>query len=161
MAKQLYSSLQIYRYTLKQNNIGLKYHPFQISVVSDCIVKRLGDLPFDLRSSTCGTFMIDSLPYILLCFDWDEERKCRSLTRRKDGALSDIKDFAFDSEFQIDKIGIPDSTHDHYRATIANYQVFPLILGGVFNNKLEMLDIMENPLRWIEYDGTDYRYSNR
>ena len=130
-------------------------------MVSECTVKRLGDLPFDFDVGTCGTFMIDSLPTILLCFDWNEGRKCRSLTRRNDGELSDITDFAFHSEFQIDKIGIPDSTHNHYRATIANYQGFPLILGDWFNNKLEMLNIMENPPSWIEYDGTDYPYSNR
>ena len=108
--------------------------------------------------------MIANLPTILLCFDWNEEKKCRSLTRRNDGALSDVKDFAFDSEFQIDKIVIPDSTHNHERTTIANYQGFPLILGGGSfvegSNKLEMLNIMENPPRWVEYEGTDYPYSN-
>ena len=108
----------------------MKYHPFQISVISDCTLKRLGDLPFDFAAGTCGTFMIASLPTILLCFDYYEERKCRLLTRKNDGTLTDINDFAFDSEFQIDEIVIPDSTHDHYQATIANYQGFPLILGG-------------------------------
>ena len=127
-------------------------------MVSDCTVKRLGDLPFDFQDGTCGTFMIDSLPTILLCFDVNEKRKCRSLTRRNDGVWSDIKDFA--SEFQIDKIVIPDSTYDHWSATIANYQGFPLILGGRENNKLEMLNIMENPPRWIGYEETDYKYSN-
>ena len=106
----------------------MKYHLLKISVVSECTVKRLGKLPFDFRSGMCGKFMIDNLPTILLCYD-DEDRKCRSLTRRKDGALSYIEDFAFDSEFQIDKIVIPDSTHDHYPTTMANYQGFPLILG--------------------------------
>ena len=123
-------------------------------------MKRLGDLPFD-QSGTCGTFMIGSLPTILLCFNWNEERKCRSMTRRNDGALTDIKDFAFDSEFQIDKIVIPDSTHNHYGGTIANYRGFPLILGDKRNNKLEMLNTMENPPRWIEYVGTDYPYLSR
>ena len=129
-------------------------------MVSDCTVKRLGDLPFDFKSGTCGTFMIGSLPTILLCFDRNEKRKCRSMTRRNDGALTDIKDFAFDSEFQIDKIVIPDSTHNHYGGTIANYQAFPLILGGSNNNKLEILNTMENPSRWVEYEGTNYPYSN-
>ena len=101
--------------------------------------------------------MIDSLPTILLCFDWYEERKCRSLTKRNDGALDDISDFVFDSEFEIDRIAIPDSTHQHYWATMANYQGFPLILGR--KNKLEMLNTMENTPSWIE--GTDYPYSNR
>ena len=140
--------------------MSLKYHPFQISVVSDCTVKRLGDLPFDFKSGTCGTFMIGSLPTILLCFDRNERRKCRSMTRRNDGKLSVIKDFDFDSEFQLDGIVILDSTHDHWLATIANYQGFPLILGGEITNKLEMLNTVENPPRWIEYEGTDYPYSN-
>ena len=135
------------------------YHLFQISVVSECTLKRLGDLLYDFAGGTCGTFIIGSVPTLLLCFDVEEERKCRSLTRRKDDVLSDAKYFIFDSEFQIDIIGIPDSTYDHYDATIANYQGFPLILGG-YNNKLEMLNTMENPPRWIEYEGTDYRYSN-
>ena len=104
--------------------------------------------------------MIESLPTILLCFDWNGRKKCRSLTRKNDGALSDINDFAFDSEFQIDEIVIPDSTHDHYGARIANYQGFPLILGGFYNNKLERLNTMENPPRWVEYEGTDYPYLN-
>ena len=130
-------------------------------MVSECTVKGLGDLSFDFEDGTCGTFMIDSLPIILLCFDWYEKRKCRSLTRRNDRTLGDIEVFAFDSEFQIDSMVIPDSTHDHWLATIANYQGFPLILGGSRNNKLEMLNVMENPPRWIEYEETDYPYSNK
>ena len=135
-------------------------------MVSDCTVKRLGDLPFDFHAGTCGTFMIGSLPIILLCFYFNEGRSktCRSLTRRNDGTLSYIEDFAFDFEFQIDQIAIPDSTHDHHWTTIANYQGLPVILGGhnmnEGNNKLEMLNIMESPLRWTEYEGTDYPYSN-
>ena len=89
----------------------------------------------------------------------NEERKCRSLTRRNDGALSDIVDFVFSSEFEIDRIVIPDSTHDHDFATLANYQGFPLILGGYLTGKLEMLNTMENPPRWVNYEGTDYPYS--
>jgi len=97
----------------------------------------------------------------ILCFDAYQPRKCQSLIKRNDGALSDIKDFAFDSEYQIDEIVVLNSTHDHYYATIANYQGFPLILGGWENNKLEILNTMENPPRWVEYEGTDYPYSNR
>ena len=114
-------------------------------MVSECTVKRLGDLPFDFEFGTCGTFMIDSLPIILLCFDWNKGRKCRSLARRNDGALRNINDFVFDSEFQIDRIVIPDPSNDHYWATMANYQGFPLILGGSTNNKLELLNTTENP----------------
>ena len=102
--------------------------------------------------------MIDSLPTILLCFDENEERKCRSLTRRNDGTLGGINGFVFESEFEIDKIAIPDSKHNHYLTTIANYQGFPLILGSG-NNKLEMLNTVENTPSWIE--GTNYPYANQ
>ena len=101
--------------------------------------------------------MIDSSPTVLLCFDLYEKRKCRSLTRKNDGTLVGINDFGFDSEFEIDKIAIPDSKHDHFAPTMANYQGYPLILGG-WNNKLEMLNTVENTPSWIE--GTDYPYSN-
>ena len=142
----------------------LEYHLFQISVVSGCTLKRLGDLPFDFLPGTCGTFMVDSSSTILLCFGDFDKSKCRSLTRRNGGALDDINDFNFDSEFEIDRIAIPDSTHQHYGTTMANYQGLPLILGGVdnawmANNKLEMLNTMENTPSWIE--GNDYPYTNR
>ena len=127
-------------------------------MVSDCTVKRLGNLPFQygFQRGTCGTYMIDSLPTLLLYFDENTFKWCRSLTKRNDGALSDINDFVFDSEFELDRVVIPDPEHDHFFTTIANYQGFPLILGGGFNNKLEMLNTMENPPRWVE--GTDYPY---
>ena len=104
--------------------------------------------------------MINSLPMILLCFGSDrlEERKCRSLTRRKDAPLTGIKDFVFDAEFEVNKVAIPNSAHSHWTATIANYLGLPLILGGISGrNKLEMLNTMENPPVWIEYE--DYPYS--
>ena len=104
--------------------------------------------------------MIESSPMILLCFYRSRRKKCRSLSRRNDGALGEVNNFSFDSEFEIDKLVIPDSTHYHYAVTMANYQGFPLILGGYYNNKLEMLDIIDNPPRWVEYNGTDYPYSN-
>ena len=95
--------------------------------------------------------MIEGLPTILLCF-YSHSKTCRSLTQRNDGALRDI---------EIDKIVIWDSTYRHHYATIANYQGLPLILGELNHNKLEMLNTMENPPRWIEYEGTDYPYSKR
>ena len=115
--------------------------------------------------------MIHSLPTIILCFYendlWDSGKRCRSLTRRNDGPLNDIKDFVFETEFELDKVGIPDSAHYHYRATISNYLGLPLILGGSGNwhgvpgnNKLEMLNTMKTPPTWIAYEETDYPYSN-
>ena len=127
-------------------------------MVSDCTLKRIGELPFDFARGTCGTFTIGGLPTILICFYVFHQTKCRSLTRINDGALSDINDFAFDSEFQMDKITIPDSTYVHFLATMANYQGFPLILGGTNSNNLELLNTME--INWIEYEGMDYPYSN-
>ena len=129
-------------------------------MVTECTTKRIGDLPFDFVGGTCGLFIIDSSPAILLCFDNYGTRKCRSLTRRNDGALGNINNFVFENEFEIDKITIPDSTHYHFGTTMANYIGFPLILGDWYNNKLEILNTIVNPPRWVEYEGTDYPYSN-
>ena len=82
------------------------------------------------------------------------------MTRRNESQLS-IDDFVFDSEFQVDRIVIPDSTHDHWFSSIANYQGFPLVLGGTNNAKLELLDITKSPPEWVEYEGTDYPYLNQ
>ena len=130
---------------------------FQILVVSECTLKRLGDLSFSFRFGTCGTFMINSLPRVLLCFDDNTKSQCRSYTRRNDGKLGDINNFVFENEFDLGNPTIPETTHQHYLATLANYQGLPVILGGT-NNKLEMLNSMENPSSWVE--GTDYPYSN-
>ena len=78
------------------------------------------------------------------------------MTRRYDGPLIDIKDFVFDSEFDVDKITIPDSAHSHWLATIANYHGSPLVLGHDVNNKLEMLNTVESPPAWIEYEEYPY-----
>ena len=131
-------------------------------MVTDCIVKRIGNLPFDFSAGTCGTFLINSSPTILLCFALigpkTVSRRCQSLTRRNDDPLSDIKDFVFDAEFEVNKVAISDSAHLHWKATIANYLGLPLVLGGRENNKLEILNTMESPPAWIEYE--DYPYSN-
>ena len=124
-----------------------------VSVVSDCTLKHLGDLPGGFYFSSCETFMIKSLTTILGCFNVG----CQSLRRKNDGALSDINVCAFDAEFEIDSVAIMDPTHDHDFARVANYQGFPLILGGNDNNKLEMLNTIESPARWVEF--ADYPYS--
>ena len=95
---------------------------------------------------------------ILLCFSDSERRTCRSLTRRKNGPLSSIDDFDFDTEFEVNRVSIPDSTYDHWMSSIANYQGFPLVLGGTNNVKLEMLDTRKSPLEWVQYEDTDYPY---
>ena len=92
------------------------------------------------------------------------------MTRRNDGPLSDINDFAFDAEFEVNKVAIPNSAYPHWLATIANYLGWPLIFGGVsmesvsgspekIASKLEMLNTMETPPAWIEYEGLDCPYS--
>ena len=123
-------------------------------------MRRLGDLPFDFTYGTCGTFMINDQPTILLCFDWNgkDYKRCRSLIRKNEIALGNINNFIFDDEFDLDAINIPNSIYDHISGKLANYQGSPLILGGWNNTKLEMLDITELPFRWNEQ--TDYPYSN-
>ena len=118
-------------------------------------MRRLGDLPFDFEYGTCGTFMINDEPIILLCFYGNNRRRCRSLKRKNDAALNTIISFALDDEFDLYSIEIPDSKYDHGRTKMANYQGFPLILGGS-NVKLEMLVTVESRYEWI--DGLDYPY---
>ena len=125
-----------------------------ISVVFECRLKHLGDLPGGFAFTSSGTFMIKGLPTILGCDGYG----CNSFIRRNNDALSDINDFDFDSEFEIDTVVIPEFSHYHEYARIANYQGFPLILGGYENNKLEMLNTLENQPIWVEYE--DYPYSN-
>ena len=102
-------------------------------------MRRLGELPFDFGEGACGTFMINNQPTILLCFTRDDSKRCRSLVRKNDGELTNINNFSFDDEFDVDKIIIPDSKYDHRDTKMANYQGYPLILGGWYNSKLEML----------------------
>ena len=131
----------------------------QISVVSECTVKRLGDLPFDFTTGACGTFIIDSLMTILLCFSGAiGRRNCRSLTRRNNNPLTSIEFFDFDTEFEVNRVSISDSKHSHLMSSIANYQGFPLVLGGTNNVELEMLDTRKSPLEWVQYEDTDYPY---
>ena len=103
--------------------------------------------------------MIESVVTILLCFSGTSDRRgCRSLTQRNNGLLSSIDHFDFDTEFELNKVAIPDSKHDHWMSSIANYQGFPLVLGGTNNAKLEMLDTNQSSPVWIDYEGTDYPY---
>ena len=103
--------------------------------------------------------MIESLTTILLCFSGaNDKRSCRTLTRRNENALSSVNNFVFDTEFELNRVAIPNSKYDHWMSSIANYQGFPLVLGGTNNVKLEMLDTIKSPPEWIEYEGTDYKY---
>ena len=121
-------------------------------------MRRLGDLPFDFIDGTCGTFMINDQPTILLCFDFYDKRGCRSLIRKNEIALENINNFSFDDEFDLDRINIPDSKYDHGWTKMANYQGYPLILGGNFNAKLEMLVTAKYSMEWNEQ--TDYPYTD-
>ena len=110
--------------------------------------------------------MINWLSTIIFCFSSYDWNYCRSLTRKNGAALSEIQDFKFDTEFEIDKVPISNSTYHHYGSKIANYQGFPLVLGGgvhigEFNNKLELLNIVENRTRWIQLEAADYPFSKQ
>ena len=121
-------------------------------------MRRIGDLPFDFDRGTCGTFMINEEPIILLCFDDNDRKRCRSLKRKNGAALNTIISFEFDDEFDLDAIDIPYSEYDHYGTKMANYQGFPLIVGGS-NVKLEMLVTVGSSFEWIE--GPDYPYGGK
>ena len=106
----------------------------QISVVTNCSLKYIGELPFDLEDGTCNTFNVNGVSRIFLCFsrgdtaniiinpdsEDDEIQKCRMLTRKNFGFLVDIKNFIFDLEFDLDIL--PNSIYSHHRTTIANYK---------------------------------------
>ena len=83
--------------------------------------------------------------------------------RKNEIALRNINDFTFDAEFDLDAVipadaYLPDTKYDHYFAEMANYQGYPLILGGMSNVKLEMLVTTEVSIQWNEQ--TDYPYAN-
>ena len=113
---------------------------------------------------TCGSFMINDLPTTILCYDYQyygelfPSTTCRSLTRKNDGALSEIKDFVFESEFEIDRFPIPNPTYRHTQATMANYRGSPLLLGGGAGDWPEMFNAIGNPPRWVQ--GPAYPYSS-
>ena len=81
------------------------------------------------------------------------------MIRKNEIALGNIKNFTFDGQFDLDSVNIPDSKYDHSSVKMANYQGYPLILGGGENVKLEMLVTTELPFEWNEQ--TDYPYSDK
>ena len=102
--------------------------------------------------------MINNQPTVLLCFDWENEKRCRSLIRKNDDGLRNINAFSLEDEFKLDTIDILDSNYHHNFTKMANYQGYPLILGGWDNAKLEMLVSTEFPVQWNEQ--TDYPYAD-
>ena len=129
-------------------------------MVSECGISRLGDLPFNFDSGSCGTFIVNSMPLIFLCFSFDwKSGECRTLTRHKNGLLSVTDDFKLESEFEIGQIQ-NDAYYDHSGSTIANYQGFPLVLGGLKNSKLEIFDTSKNLWEQLaDYPHTDQYFS--
>ena len=53
----------------------------QISKINDCRLKRVGDLPFDFTYGACGTYDVSSEERVMLCFDMNEQRKCRRYSK--------------------------------------------------------------------------------
>ena len=80
------------------------------------------------------------------------------MIRKNDVELRNINNFSFDDEFDVDTVIIPDSNHEHQDTQMANYQGFPLILGGTYNAKLEMLVTSDFPVQWNEQ--TDYPFAD-
>ena len=109
--------------------------------------------------------MIENQHVIFLCFpyldDGSADRKCRTLKQHNIGPLNDIETFEFETEFLLENVD-NDSRDSHGGSTIANYQGFPIVLGGFEwmyespNRKLEIFDTVQN--RWLqkkEYPYTD------
>ena len=102
--------------------------------------------------------MINDQPTILLCFDYNDAKRCRSVIRKNEISLRNINNFIFDGEFDLDTINIPDSKYGHYETKMANYQGYPLILGSAYTTKLEILITTQVPFQWN--DQTDYPYAD-
>ena len=77
------------------------------------------------------------------------------LQYRNNGSLPAGADFYSSSQTEF----IVDSTEDHIGATIANYEGFPLALGGLTNTKLEMFDFSRS--LWVQKNGYPFTPSPR
>ena len=127
--------------------------------MSNCGLKRLGSLPPELVENsisigTCGTFIVDNVPTIFLCFPNDQNHSniCRTLTVRKNHLLSSINDFNFGNEFKLDTIK-KEASYGHIGSKLANYNGYPLAMGGWdhpkgANAQLEMFDVKQN--QWMQ-----------
>ena len=97
---------------------------FKISVISDCSLKRIGDLPFEFSSGSCGTFNIGGVPKIFLCFYAGdcEQRTCKTLTRvnGNEMPLGEHEEFNFENEFIVENS--TDSRYNHWMSAFGNYQ---------------------------------------
>ena len=102
---------------------------------------------------SCGTYIVNSKPLIFLCFEKDwKSGECRTLERHENGLLSFTDDFTFNIG-QIKK----DTRYDHSGSTMANYQGFPLVLGGWSGGAtLEIFDTSQN--LWEQL--ADYHYAD-
>ena len=45
-------------------------------MIDGCTLKRIGDLPYELQSGACGTFVFDGDERVMLCFSKSDKRKC-------------------------------------------------------------------------------------
>ena len=98
-------------------------------------------------AGTCGTFIIQELPIIFLCFDFDNHRKCQKLQKRNDKVFDSKNYFEFETLFSLQPLE-SDSINPHFQSTLANYKGFPLALGGQSNSNLELFDTIQN--QWIQ-----------
>ena len=124
----------------------------QISIVSECVISRIGSLEFDFFAGTCGTYMINNDPVIFLCFSKGEQwngEQCRISIQRSTNSVMTITDFEFETDSYLD------SKENHRGTRLANYNGFPLALGGTENAALEMFDPSSNS--WVK--KTSYPFS--
>ena len=99
----------------------------QISKIIDCGLKRVGDLPFEFRHGACGTFDIFSEERVMLCFDFHEQRKCRSYSGMD-----------FDTH--------PDSAWPHSHTSLGNVNNQVKDLKILINIPLSRIRLWKNPL---------------
>jgi len=115
----------------------------QISKINDCRLKRVGDLPFDFEYGACGTYEVSSEERVMLCFDMNEQRKCRRYSefRLGDSPLTPL--FSY-SGFDFDTH--PDSAWPHTHTTLGNVNNLVIAVGDwqSKNIQVEQFNIATN-----------------
>ena len=93
---------------------------YQISKIVGCELQRQGDLPFQFRQGSCGVYPLNGVEEILLCFSESDRKMCHSYT----GTFTSVAS----------------SNYGHYASYLSTYQSKPLIIGGAYHTKIEMLE---------------------
>jgi len=119
----------------------------QISVISGCALKRLGNLGFDLETGTCGVYNFEVNDELILCFSGTDDKACQ----RFDGTDGQI--ITDGSQWK----SITATRYHHRQSRLATYKGKPFIVGSRGNNDHKHTELLENGA-WIKL--RDYPYGS-